>query len=63
MVRLDWGKKREYNKKARIGAEQGENTKGRKPDHQGSKRPGVKRCIPAERQLETDNTVKAFTGP
>lgn len=28
MVRLDWGKKREYNKKARIGAEQGKIQRG-----------------------------------
>lgn len=27
--------------------------KGGKPDQQGSKRPGVKGCVPAERQLET----------
>lgn len=41
----------------------GKNIGGGKPEQQGSKRPGVKGCIPTEGQLETDNTEKAFTGP
>lgn len=57
-VRL--GEEEGVEKWIRIGAE--ENMRGGERDKQGSKRPGAKGCIPADRQLETANTAQALAG-